>query len=165
LALWPGTSRSLVTIVAALLIGVSMEAAVEFSFLLGFVTLTAATLYETAKDGRLMLDTFGLAPLLGLVVRSCAPPIKWLIKYLSHHGLAIFGWYRIALERSSSCSSRPARSTPLKSDGSAGNVAPSMTLVSTFITPPPPTSSCPPRYCRRRWCSAHTVSGNAACSP
>ena len=100
LALWPGTSRSLVTIVAALLIGISMEAAVEFSFLLGFVTLSAATLYETAKDGKLMLDTFGLGtPLLGLVVAFvfAALAIKWMVSYLSHHDLAIFGWYRIAV--------------------------------------------------------------------
>ncbi|MFN8027500.1 MAG: undecaprenyl-diphosphate phosphatase [Acidimicrobiia bacterium] len=100
LALWPGTSRSLVTIVAALLIGVSMEAAVEFSFLLGFVTLSAATLYTTAKDGQLMLDTFGLGtPLLGLVVAFvfAALAIKWMVSYLSHHDLAIFGWYRIAV--------------------------------------------------------------------
>jgi len=100
LALWPGTSRSLVTIVAALLIGVSMEAAIEFSFLLGFVTLSAATLYETAKNGKLMLDTFGLGtPLLGLVVAFvfAALAIKWMVSYLSRHDLAIFGWYRIAV--------------------------------------------------------------------
>jgi len=100
LALWPGTSRSLVTIVAALLLGVSMEAAIEFSFLLGFVTLSAATLYETAKNGKLMLDTFGLGtPLLGLVVAFvfAALAIKWMVSYLSRHDLAIFGWYRIAV--------------------------------------------------------------------
>jgi undecaprenyl-diphosphatase len=100
LALWPGTSRSLVTIVAALLLGLSMEAAVEFSFLLGFVTLGAATLYEFAKDGKLMIDSFGIAiPLLGLVVAfaAAAVSIKWMVGYLRRHDLAIFGWYRIVV--------------------------------------------------------------------
>ena len=100
LALWPGTSRSLVTIVAALLLGLSMEAAVEFSFLLGFVTLGAATVYETLKDGKLMIDTFGVAiPLLGLVVAFVAAvvSIKWMVGYLRRHDLAIFGWYRLVV--------------------------------------------------------------------
>jgi undecaprenyl-diphosphatase len=100
LALWPGTSRSLVTIVAALLLGLSMEAAVEFSFLLGFVTLGAATLYTAAKDGKLMIDSFGIAiPLLGLVVAFAAAvvSIRWMVGYLSRHDLAIFGWYRLAV--------------------------------------------------------------------
>jgi undecaprenyl-diphosphatase len=100
LALWPGTSRSLVTIVAALLLGMSMEAAVEFSFLLGFVTLGAATVYETAKDGKLMIDSFGIAiPVLGLVVAfvAAAASIKWMVGYLRRHDLAIFGWYRLAV--------------------------------------------------------------------
>jgi undecaprenyl-diphosphatase len=100
LALWPGTSRSLVTIVAALLIGASMSAAVEFSFLLGLVTLSAATAYEMLSNGKLMIDTFGIAvPLLGLVVAFVAAwvSIKWMIGYLTSHDLAIFGWYRIGI--------------------------------------------------------------------
>jgi undecaprenyl-diphosphatase len=100
LALWPGTSRSLVTIVAALLLGISMGDAVEFSFLLGFVTLTAATGYETLKSGKTMVDNIGLAiPLLGLVVAFAAAvvSIKWMVTYLSRHDLSIFGWYRIGV--------------------------------------------------------------------
>jgi|SRR4051794_12017808 undecaprenyl-diphosphatase len=100
LALWPGTSRSLVTIVAALLIGMSMSAAVEFSFLLGFVTLTAATGYEMLSSGKLMIDTFGIAvPLLGMVVAFAAAvvSIRWMVTYLSRHDLSIFGWYRIGI--------------------------------------------------------------------
>jgi len=99
-ALWPGTSRSLVTIVAALLLGVSMSAAVEFSFLLGFVTLAAATAYEMLSSGKLMIDTFGIVvPLIGLVVAfaAAAVSIKWMVSYLSRHDLAIFGWYRIGV--------------------------------------------------------------------
>ena len=100
LALWPGTSRSLVTIVAALLLGLSMTAAVEFSFLLGLVTLTAATAYEALTSGGTMVDTFGTAvPLLGLVVAFVAAlvSIRWMIGYLNRHDLSIFGWYRIGV--------------------------------------------------------------------
>ena len=100
LALWPGTSRSLVTIVAALLLGLSMAAAVEFSFLLGFATLTAATAYEIVKSGKLMIDTFGIGvPLLGMVVAfgAAVVSIRWMVTYLSRHDLAIFGWYRIGI--------------------------------------------------------------------
>ena len=77
-----------------------MTAAIEFSFLLGFVTLTAATGYETLTSGKTMVDTFGIAvPLLGLVVAFVAAlvSIKWMIAYLQRHDLAIFGWYRIGV--------------------------------------------------------------------
>jgi undecaprenyl-diphosphatase len=99
-ALWPGTSRSLVTIVAALLLGISMPAAVEFSFLLGFVTLGAATGYEMLSSGKTMIDTFGIAvPLLGLAVAfvAAAISIKWMVTYLTRHDLSVFGWYRIGI--------------------------------------------------------------------
>jgi undecaprenyl-diphosphatase len=100
LALWPGTSRSLVTILAALLLGLSMASAVEFSFLLGLVTLTAATGYELLTNGKLMLDTFGLGiPLLGLLAAFLAAvvSVRWMVTYLRRHDFAIFGWYRIGV--------------------------------------------------------------------
>jgi undecaprenyl-diphosphatase len=100
LALWPGTSRSLVTILAALAVGLSLAAAVEFSFLLGLVTLGAATAFEIAKDGSTMIDTFGwVDPIIGLAFAfvSAAIAIKWMVGYLQRHSLAIFGWYRLAV--------------------------------------------------------------------
>jgi undecaprenyl-diphosphatase len=100
LALWPGTSRSLVTILAALAVGLSLSAAVEFSFLLGLVTLGAATVFEVAKHGSTMIDAYGwVNPLIGFVVAffAAAVAIKWMVGYLQHHSLAIFGWYRLVV--------------------------------------------------------------------
>lgn len=113
-AMWPGTSRSLMTIVGGLLVGLSVRAAVEYSFLLGVLTLTAATAkkavwkvpgldpeYDVWFGGtQLMWDTYGPLPLLVGVVAatvSAAIAVKWLVSYLQSHGLSVFGWYRIAI--------------------------------------------------------------------
>ena len=100
LALWPGTSRSLVTILAALALGYSMSAAVEFSFLLGLVTLGAATVYEALGSGDLIVEAFGwTAPVVGFVAAfvSAAVAVQWMVAYLRTKSLDIFGWYRIAI--------------------------------------------------------------------
>jgi undecaprenyl-diphosphatase len=100
IALWPGTSRSLVTIVAGVLVGLSLAAAVEFSFLLGLATLGAATVVTAAQDGQQLIDLYGwVTPLIGLVVAfvSAIASIKWMVAWLRERGLDVFGWYRIAI--------------------------------------------------------------------
>ena len=100
LAMWPGVSRSLATILGALFMGVSMTAAVEFSFLLGAVTLSAASLYDLLKHGREMIQVFNFFPmLLGLVFAfvSAMLSVKWMVGYLNRYGLELFGYYRIAI--------------------------------------------------------------------
>jgi len=100
MAMWPGTSRSLVTIVAGLLVGMRVAAAVEFSFLLGVLTLGAATCYDGIKHGRVMMETYGPVSLaIGFLFAfvSAVLAVKWMVGYLKSHGLAVFGWYRVAL--------------------------------------------------------------------
>jgi undecaprenyl-diphosphatase len=100
LALWPGTSRSLVTIAAALALGMTMSAAVEFSFLLGLATLSAATFYDLGKNGGTLLDDYGWrTPLLGTIVAfiTAVIAVRWLVNFLRTRPLSIFGWYRIGL--------------------------------------------------------------------
>jgi undecaprenyl-diphosphatase len=77
-----------------------MPAALEFSFLLGLATLSAATLFEALKHGGELVDTYGLLnPLIGFVVAFVAAvvAVRWLVSYLSRHGLELFGWYRIVV--------------------------------------------------------------------
>lgn len=100
IAMWPGVSRSMITIIAAVLVGLSLRAAVEFSFLLGLITLSAATAYEGLKGGEELIDTFGVGtPLIGLVVAFVAAiaSVKWMVTWLNDKGFEVFGWYRIAV--------------------------------------------------------------------
>jgi undecaprenyl-diphosphatase len=100
LALWPGTSRSMVTILAGLLVGMTPRAAAEFSFLLALPTLGAATAYDLVRHGPAILDASGWTGLgLGFAL-SClvaALSMKYFIRFLVRFGLAPFGVYRIIL--------------------------------------------------------------------
>ena len=100
IAMWPGTSRSLVTIVGGVLVGLSIGAAVEFSFLLGVVTLLAATVYKAKEAGPVMIDEYGWQPMIvGSLAAyvSAVLAVKWMVAYLKKHGMALFGYYRIAI--------------------------------------------------------------------
>jgi undecaprenyl-diphosphatase len=99
LAMWPGTSRSLVTILGGLAVGLSLSAAVEFGFLLGVLTLGAATTYTAVKQGDGMIAAYGWPVLLaGFVAAwvSAAIAVKWMVTYLNRRGLVVFAWWRFA---------------------------------------------------------------------
>ena len=100
IAFWPGFSRSYATILGCRIVKLKMSAAVEFSFLLGLATLSAATGYEGLKHGGEMIRLYGVTtPLIALVVAFVAAvvSVRFMVSSLSRFGLAPFGYYRIAL--------------------------------------------------------------------
>jgi undecaprenyl-diphosphatase len=102
LSLWPGTSRAMTTMVAALLLGCTPVVAAEFSFLLAIPTLGAATLFDLLKHRDELLGPAlgGPGPLIvGLVTSAVVAvlAIRGLLAYLTSRNLVPFGWYRIVL--------------------------------------------------------------------
>ena len=100
-SLWPGSSRSMCTILAGQVSGLSTATAAEFSFLLALPTLGAATAYEGFKARHALLDGAigGLSVAVGLVTSFLVAwaVIAAFIKYLQSRGLEPFGYYRIVL--------------------------------------------------------------------
>jgi undecaprenyl-diphosphatase len=99
LALWPGTSRSLATLVGGLLAGLALPAALEFSFLLGAVTLGAAALWTALRHGGSLLEDGALGPVVGLVVAAATAvyAARALVAAIGAPSLVAFGAYRIVL--------------------------------------------------------------------
>lgn len=99
-AMWPGTSRSMMTIVGGYLVGLSRVHAAEFSFLLGLITLTAAAGYKSFTKWDAMNQYLTLGPVVfGCLVAGvfAALSVFWLVGYLTKKGLGIFVIYRIIL--------------------------------------------------------------------
>ncbi len=99
-ALIPGTSRSLATILGGRVAGLSHAAATEFSFLVGLLTLSAASIYKMWALGPALTQVYPAGPAsVGLLVAAVTAfvSVKWLVGYVSRNGLSVFAWYRIAL--------------------------------------------------------------------
>jgi len=112
-AVFPGTSRSMSTIAAGQIVGMSRPAALEFSFFLSMPTMVVATLYDlykTLKPTQNTINEGNLAPLavdshqwivlaIGFVVSFIVAlaVVAWFMRWVRTKGFAPFAIYRIAL--------------------------------------------------------------------
>ena len=100
-AVFPGTSRSALTIFVAMLLGTTNRAAAtDFAFLVGIPTMYAASLYEIysqVKHGTASGDwtSLGVAFVAATVTAFIA--VKWLLGYIRDHKFTGFAIYRILL--------------------------------------------------------------------
>lgn len=98
-AMVPGVSRSGATIVGALMLGVSRRGAAEFSFFLSMPTMAGAFAYDLWKN-RDVLDSGALTEIgigFAMALISAVFVVRGLLDYVSRHGYALFGWWRIGL--------------------------------------------------------------------
>jgi undecaprenyl-diphosphatase len=99
-ALVPGVSRSGSTITTGLFLGLDRVAATRFSFLLGIPITAGAVLKIFTEDNALQqVSTQAGVFVAGVLAAFLSGlfAIRFMIGYLSKHGLSIFGWYRIGL--------------------------------------------------------------------
>lgn len=99
LAMIPGTSRSAVTIIGGVLLGLSRVAATEFSFFLAIPTMTGATLLKIVKIGTKLTGYEWFLISVGFVMSFifAYAVIKIFMNYIKKHDFKIFGYYRIVL--------------------------------------------------------------------
>ena len=108
-ALFPGTSRSMSTIAAGEIAGLSRATALEFSFLVSMPTIVVATLYELYKSirypesdalGALHLDVHEMIVLaIGFAMSFLVAwgVVAWFLSWVRRRGFTAFAIYRILL--------------------------------------------------------------------
>ena len=103
LALVPGTSRSGVTIIGAMLLGCSRSASAEFTFFLGIPVMFGASLLKIVKfvtrtEGMFSpLEIFYLLFAMAIAFAVSVYSIKFLMGYIKRNNFKLFGYYRIVL--------------------------------------------------------------------
>ena len=104
-AVFPGTSRSMSTIAAGQVAGLTRNAALEFSFLVSIPIMIVATSYDLLKflkasQGAVALTGAQIANLaVGFVVSFVVAyvVVAWFLRYVRKHGFFWFGVYRIVV--------------------------------------------------------------------
>lgn len=96
-AMIPGTSRSGSTIIGGMLLGLSRQAATDFSFFLAIPTLMGAGAYSLYKERALLSMADVPLFLVGVVFSfiSAWLCVRWLLRYISTHSFTPFAYYRI----------------------------------------------------------------------
>ena len=100
LALWPGMSRSMVTMVGGYFGGLAPAKAAEFAFLVGVPVLGGAAVYKGMQTGPAMLALFGWTEMLvgaAAATISAALAVRFLVVWLQKFGLGAFAIYRLIL--------------------------------------------------------------------
>lgn len=102
LSLIPGTSRSGVTIIGAILLGCSRTVAAEFTFFLAIPVMFGASGLKLVKyllEGTVLSGVQIAVMIVGMIVAYLVSivSIRFLMDYVKKHDFKIFGWYRIAL--------------------------------------------------------------------
>lgn len=98
-AIFPGTSRSGITIICALLLGISRSTATEFTFFMSIPVMLGASLLKLFKFGLTFTSNEIIILIIGCVVSFITSlfAIKFLINYIKKHDFTVFGIYRIIL--------------------------------------------------------------------
>jgi undecaprenyl-diphosphatase len=102
-AAFPGTSRSGITILFCLILGLNRPAATEYCFLVGIPTMLAAGAWKIFKalhhpPAGTVPEDWGMV-LLGFLISAVVSfvAVRWLLRYIQTHTFEVFGWYRIGL--------------------------------------------------------------------
>ncbi|MCX6816886.1 MAG: undecaprenyl-diphosphate phosphatase [Candidatus Beckwithbacteria bacterium] len=95
----PGVSRAAATIFGGMGLGLTRQAATEFSFLLAIPTMAAAAGLDLIKTRLAFTSHEYLLILIGFIGAfiSALFTVKWLINFVSRHSFIGFGIYRILL--------------------------------------------------------------------
>jgi undecaprenyl-diphosphatase len=99
-ALIPGVSRSGATIVTGMVMGLRREEAARFAFLLGIPAIIAAAAREgLVLAGRGLSSGEGVLFAVGMTTSAVVGyfTVKYFLRYLAGHSLAVFAWYRLLL--------------------------------------------------------------------
>jgi undecaprenyl-diphosphatase len=101
-AIFPGTSRSAVSIMTGMFSGLSRTAAADFSFVLGIPTLLAASalsFFRQLKESGMPVQDDWVHLGLGFAVSGVTAylVVRWLLGYIRTRTFSPFGWYRIGL--------------------------------------------------------------------